>query len=56
MASDAGQWQIGESRRPAKTSLSLLGGWVKIMESIRGGRLSDRAVANAFTADVRHRR
>jgi hypothetical protein len=56
MASDAGQWQIGESRRPAKTSLSLRGGWVKIVESIRSGRLGDRAAVNAPAADVRHRR
>jgi hypothetical protein len=56
MASDGGQWQIGESRRPAKTGLSLRGGWVKIVESIRGGRLGDRAAVNAFAAYVRHRR
>jgi hypothetical protein len=56
MASDAGQWQIGESRRPAKTSLSLLGGWVKIVEPTRSGRLGDRAGLNARAADVRHRK
>jgi hypothetical protein len=56
MASDGGQWQIGESRRPAKTGLSLRGGWVKIVESIRSGRLVNRAAVNVLAADVRYRR
>jgi hypothetical protein len=42
--------------RPAKTDLSLRGGWVKIVERIAANGAVNRAAVNALAADVRHRR
>jgi hypothetical protein len=44
---------MANRREPAarKTSLSLLGGWVKIVESIGSGRRGEYAAVNALAAE-----